>query len=77
MWAVLLGWIGINLIGFGGTGGSIAFEAHLAGLAWGVLLGSHLRRQLPSHTADERRLPDIDVRAWEDEYMQSSDQDEH
>lgn len=75
MWAVLLGWIGINALGFNASG-NIAFEAHLFGLIYGVLIGAFLRdnmRPRPRrHRPRRDRDPvdvDVDVDAWEERYM--------
>ncbi|MDY6765864.1 MAG: rhomboid family intramembrane serine protease, partial [Candidatus Nanohaloarchaea archaeon] len=43
MWAVLLGWVATNLAGAAATGGGIAFEAHLFGLAAGTASGLFLQ----------------------------------
>lgn len=68
MWVALLGWIGLNAVGTAGTGGGIAFEAHLYGLGYGLLAGLFLRRE-HSRPADDREEPEVDVEAWEEEYM--------
>jgi membrane associated rhomboid family serine protease len=72
MWAVLLAYIFIDLVGIGGTN-SIANEAHLAGLLVGGFVGYHLRE-------DERKEEDEDedlglenweerIREWEEKWM--------
>lgn len=70
MWAVLVGWVGFNLLGVGASGG-IAFEAHLFGLAFGAGYGILvLDRENREPDADgEAEDVDIDVEAWEEEYM--------
>lgn len=68
MWVVLIGWIGINAIGFG-SDASIAFEAHLYGLFFGALYGMFIREKHSLHRHDDDEDPDIDIKEWEREYM--------
>lgn len=71
MWVALIGWIATNLIGFAGTGGNIAYEAHLYGLVVGIAYGLYIRRTHSFGRNDDDRDDeiDIDVEAWEREYM--------
>lgn len=77
MWAVLLGWIGLNTLGFG-AGSTIAFEAHLYGLITGVIAGAVLRRtgatghQHRPRPSDQADL-DIDIETWEKRYMRDTE----
>ncbi|MCJ7478724.1 MAG: rhomboid family intramembrane serine protease [Candidatus Nanohaloarchaeota archaeon QJJ-7] len=68
MWAALLGWVVTNLTGAAASGGGIAFEAHLFGLASGALLGLFMRRE---HSRSGQEDPEIqfDVEEWEEEHM--------
>lgn len=70
MWAVLIGWVGFNLLGVGASGG-IAFEAHLFGLAFGAGYGVLVldREHRDGRDEVERGEVDVDVEAWEEEYM--------
>ncbi len=72
MWAALLGWIVTNLVGAAATGGGIAYEAHLFGLAAGAVAGlffrsEHSRSDSQDDTVDE----DIDMEQWEEEWMRT------
>lgn len=68
MWAALLGWVATNVAGAAATGGGIAFEAHLFGLAFGAAAGLFMRRE-HSRAGEDEELPDIDVEAWEEEHL--------
>lgn len=70
MWAAFLGWIATNLVGTAATGGNIAFEAHLFGLASGLLFGLYIRRTHPwSERSEDEDEVEFDVEAWEEKYM--------
>ncbi|MDY6769544.1 MAG: rhomboid family intramembrane serine protease, partial [Candidatus Nanohaloarchaea archaeon] len=68
MWAALLGWVATNLAGAAATGGGIAFEAHLFGLAAGAAFGLFERREHSRSRAEEHEI-DVDVEEWEERFM--------
>ncbi|MDY6761838.1 MAG: rhomboid family intramembrane serine protease [Candidatus Nanohaloarchaea archaeon] len=69
MWAALLGWIATNIVGAAASGGGIAFEAHLFGLAAGGIAGMFLRREHSRPNRRDKVEEDIDLERWENEYL--------
>lgn len=73
MWAVLIAYIFIDLVGIGGAN-SVANEAHLAGLLVGGLTGYHLRdddRKQEDEQEDNLGFENWEerIREWEEKWM--------
>ncbi|MFB6294400.1 MAG: rhomboid family intramembrane serine protease [Candidatus Nanohaloarchaea archaeon] len=69
MWAALLGWIATNLVGAAASGGGIAYEAHLFGLAAGGTAGLFLRGEHSRAGGGGEVEEDIDLEQWENRWM--------
>ncbi|QKQ98345.1 rhomboid family intramembrane serine protease [Candidatus Nanohaloarchaea archaeon] len=74
MWAVLPGYIALNLIGLGAEN-SVAYEAHLFGMFAGAAIGLYLREGSSEEESGEERGEGNDedwrsrIREWEEKYM--------
>lgn len=72
MWAVLGGYIFLNLAGLTG-GNNVAYEAHLFGLVVGAAIGFHLRERPFLEPGEDEDEEDSEwkrrIRDWEKKYM--------